>query len=63
MQLWPYVISWCNAFEDRFCRGRWNRGGEDRSCTSKIGGIGKVGRHIQDMPCTWRLYWLAVARP
>ena len=54
MQLWPYVISWCNAFLKIGFAGEGGIGG---------GGIGKVGRHIQDMPCTWWLYWLAVARP
>ena len=35
---------------------------EGRFCVSKKGGVGggEVGGHIQDMPCTWQLPWLAV---
>ena len=36
---------------------------EDRFCASKMGGKGKVGRHIHNMLWTWKLSWLAVERP
>ena len=36
---------------------------ENGFCASKQGGMGEVGGHIQDMPCTWWLPWLAVEGP
>ena len=36
---------------------------EDRFCASRKGGTGEVGGHSHDMPCTWRLSWLAVEKP
>ena len=34
-----------------------------RFCASRKSRMGEVGEHSHDMPCTWRLSWLAVERP
>ena len=35
---------------------------KDRFALAKKVGKGKVGRHLQDVLCTWKLPWLAVGQ-